>query len=114
MLSESGKQSVVLANVPKTEIVSFLFVAGCRLAEHVAPFDAKIPFISVTGNRSRPGDRNNAWWCDFRSRGAMAMPLQHRTCPPFCQSDIATSRTSKSPHHFAELFYCVGIDLDPR
>jgi quercetin dioxygenase-like cupin family protein len=46
VLSESGKQSVVLANVPKTEIVSFLFVAGYRLAEHVAPFDATTHIVS--------------------------------------------------------------------
>jgi hypothetical protein len=48
VLSESGKQSVVLANVPKTEIVSFLFVAGCRLADHVAAFDVTTQIISWT------------------------------------------------------------------
>jgi hypothetical protein len=44
----------------------------------------------------------------------MAMPLQHRTCPPLGQSDIATSRTSKSHQCFAKPFYYAGIDLDPR
>jgi hypothetical protein len=35
------------------------------------------------------------------------MPLHHRTYPPLGQSDIATSRTSKSHQCFAGLFYCV-------
>jgi hypothetical protein len=41
------------------------------------------------------------------------MPLHHRTYPSLGQSDIATSRTSKSHQCFAGLFYYVGVDLDP-
>jgi hypothetical protein len=40
---DSGKQSVVLADDPKTKVVLFSFAPGSGLAEHVAPFDASTP-----------------------------------------------------------------------
>jgi quercetin dioxygenase-like cupin family protein len=45
---DSGKQSVVLADDPKTKVVLFSFAAGSGLAEHVAPFDATIQIVSGT------------------------------------------------------------------
>ena len=44
----SGKQSVVLADDPKTKVVLFSFAPGSGLTEHVAPFDATIQIISGT------------------------------------------------------------------
>lgn len=43
---ESGKQSVVPNDNPKTIVILFSFAAGSVLAEHVAPFDATIEIIS--------------------------------------------------------------------
>ena len=45
---ESGKQSIVLNDTPKTKVILFSFAAGAGLAEHVAPFDATIQIISGT------------------------------------------------------------------
>lgn len=45
---DSGKQSVVLADDPKTKVVLFSFAPGSGLAEHEAPFDATIQIVSGT------------------------------------------------------------------
>ena len=45
-IPESGKQSIVLNDTPKTKVILFSFAAGAGLAEHVAPFDATIQIIS--------------------------------------------------------------------
>lgn len=45
---DSGKQSIVIADDPKTKVVLFSFAAGSGLAEHVAPFDATIQIVSGT------------------------------------------------------------------
>lgn len=43
---DSGKQSVVLDDDPKTKVVLFSFAAGSGLKEHVAPFDTAIQLVS--------------------------------------------------------------------
>ncbi len=45
---ETGKQSVVLNDNPKTKVILFSFATGSGLAEHMAPFDATIQIISGT------------------------------------------------------------------
>ena len=47
-IPDSGKQSVVLADDPKTKVVLFSFAPGSGLTEHVAPFDATIQIVSGT------------------------------------------------------------------
>lgn len=47
-IPESGKQSIVLNDSPKTKVFLFTFAAGGGLAEHIAPFDATIQIISGT------------------------------------------------------------------
>ena len=47
-IPESGKQSIVVNDSPKTKVILFSFAAGSGLAEHVAPFDATIQIISGT------------------------------------------------------------------
>ncbi len=59
-IPESGKQSIVLNDTPKTKVILFSFAAGAGLAEHVAPFDATIQIISgmatlTVGNESVEG-----------------------------------------------------------
>jgi quercetin dioxygenase-like cupin family protein len=46
ILPESGKQSKVLIDTPKTKVILFTFAAGGGLAEHVAPYDATIQILS--------------------------------------------------------------------
>jgi quercetin dioxygenase-like cupin family protein len=48
-IPESGKQSIVVNDTPKTKVILFTFAAGGGLAEHIAPFDATIQIISGTG-----------------------------------------------------------------
>ncbi len=60
-IPESGKQSIVLNDTPKTKVILFSFAAGAGLAEHVAPFDATIQIISgmatlTVGNESVEGN----------------------------------------------------------
>lgn len=45
-IPESGKQSIVLNDNPKTKVILFSFAAGAGLTEHIAPFDATIQIIS--------------------------------------------------------------------
>ena len=47
-IPESGKQSIVLNDNPKTKVILFSFAAGAGLTEHIAPFDATIQIISGT------------------------------------------------------------------
>ena len=47
-IPESGKQSIVLNDNPKTKVILFSFAPGAGLAEHIAPFDATIQIISGT------------------------------------------------------------------
>lgn len=47
-IPESGKQSIVVNDTPKTKVILFTFAAGAGLTEHVAPFDATIQIISGT------------------------------------------------------------------
>ena len=49
-IPDSGKQSVVLADDPKTKVVLFSFAPGSGLTEHVAPFDATIQIVSGTAS----------------------------------------------------------------
>ncbi len=49
-IPESGKQSMVLNDSPKTKVFLFTFAAGGGLAEHIAPFDATIQIISGTAS----------------------------------------------------------------
>ncbi len=42
---ESGKQSIVLMDDPRTKVVLFVFAAGSGLTEHVAPLPAIIQII---------------------------------------------------------------------
>jgi hypothetical protein len=57
---DSGKQSVVLADDPKTKVVLFSFAPGSGLAEHVAPFDASTPRGPSMSIRPKPG-QCRAW-----------------------------------------------------
>lgn len=47
---DTGKQSVVLNDNPKTKGILFSFATGSGLAEHVAPCDATIQIISGTAS----------------------------------------------------------------
>jgi quercetin dioxygenase-like cupin family protein len=47
-IPDSGKQSIVIADDPKTKIVLFAFAPGSGLTEHVAPFGATIQIVSGT------------------------------------------------------------------
>ena len=49
-IPESGKQSVILNDNPKTKVILFSFAAGGGLVEHVAPFDATMQIISGTAS----------------------------------------------------------------
>lgn len=47
-IPESGKQSIVVSDSPKTKVILFSFAAGSGLAQHVAPFEATIQIVSGT------------------------------------------------------------------
>ncbi|MEZ5943951.1 MAG: hypothetical protein R3C18_21350 [Planctomycetaceae bacterium] len=61
--SESGKQSIVLADDANAKVVLFAFAAGDGLVEHVAPLPAIIQIIKgeVVAARSRIHEGTKGW-----------------------------------------------------
>jgi quercetin dioxygenase-like cupin family protein len=55
-IPESGKQSIVLNDNPKTKVILFSFAARAELTEHIAPFDATIQIIAGTAALSMGGE----------------------------------------------------------